>query len=161
MPTIDDIYCKFGFVAEAAQLLETELGTQLLRAEAIEADIIENPNSNVATTIYSKINKYTLGRLINNSKIKISSIEKLEGLLAAALVERNRLSHSFYREHNFRLRAESDEGRILMYKDLGRMHEVILDAYKAMMLISGIDLENLESVPAEYQSIDVLGHVKI
>jgi hypothetical protein len=37
----------------------------------------------------------------------------------------------------------------------------ILEAYKAVMLISGIDLENIESVPEEYQTIEVLGHVKI
>lgn len=161
MLTIDDIYCKFGFVAEAAQLLEVELGTLLLYEEAVEANLIENPNSDMATNIYTKINKFTLGRLINNSKNKMDSVEKLESLLAAALVERNRLSHSFYREHNFRLRAELDEGRIIMRHDLDRMHEVILDAYKAVMLISGIDLENPESVPAEYQEIEELGHVKI
>jgi hypothetical protein len=30
MPTLDDIYRKFGEVSEAAQLVETELGTMLL-----------------------------------------------------------------------------------------------------------------------------------
>jgi hypothetical protein len=30
MPTLDDVYRKFGEVSEAAQLLETELGTALL-----------------------------------------------------------------------------------------------------------------------------------
>ena len=68
MPTIEDIYCKFGFVAEACQLLETELGTLLLHEEAVDADLIENPNSGMATDIYKKINKYTLGRLIKNTK---------------------------------------------------------------------------------------------
>lgn len=161
MLTVEDIYCKFGFVAEAAQLLETELGSLLLHKEAVDADLIENPNSGVATDIYKKINKHTLGRLIKNTKSKITSVEKLEDLLSAALVERNRLSHSFYREHNFRLRAKSDEGRIIMFKDLDRMHDVILEAYKAIMLLSNIDLENLESVPNEYQVIEMLGHVKI
>ena len=161
MPTIEDIYCKFGFVAEAAQLLETELGTLLLHAEGVEADLIENPDSKTATDIYKKINKYTLGRLIANSKSKISSVEKLEGLLSAALLERNRLSHSFYREHNFQLRAESDDGRNIMFKDLDRMHDIILEAYKAVMLISGIDLEHIDEVPEKYRAIEKRGHVKI
>jgi hypothetical protein len=161
MPTVDDIYCKFGFVAEAAQLLELELGTLLLYEEAVEANLIESPNSKIATGIYRKINKFTLGRLINNSKHKMKSVEELDGLLSSALDERNRLSHSFYSEHNFRLRAESDEGRIIMLHDLERMHEIILDAYRAVMLTSGIDLENPESIPKEYQEIEALGHVKI
>jgi len=117
MPTIDEIYCKFGFVAEAAQLLETELGTLLLHEQCVGEDLIEKPNSRVATDIYNKINKYTLGRLLKNSASKITSVKKLENLLSAALKERNRLSHSFYREHNFRLRAESDEGRIIMFAE--------------------------------------------
>lgn len=161
MLTIEDIYCKFGFVAEAAQLLETELGTLILREEAMSANLIESPNSSLATDIYKKINKYTLGALINNARNKVVTIEKLEGLLSAALVERNKLSHSFYREHNFRLRAKSDEGRIIMFEDLDRMHNVILEAYKAVMLLSGINLETSESIPQEYQSIEILGHVKI
>lgn len=36
MPTLDDVYCKFGFASEAAQLLETELGNMLLIAGATE-----------------------------------------------------------------------------------------------------------------------------
>ena len=51
MPTIEDIYCKFGFVAEAAQLLETQLGTLLIIEEATNADLIEHPNSSMATDI--------------------------------------------------------------------------------------------------------------
>ena len=91
----------------------------------------------------------------------MDSVEELENLLSSALVERNRLSHSFYREHNFRLQAELDEGRIIMLHDLERMHKIILDAYKAVMLISGIDLESPESIPEEYQEIKALGHVKL
>jgi len=161
MPTVDEIYCKYGFVAEAAQLLELELGTLLFYEEAVEADLIESPNSSMATGIYKKINKFTLGRLINNSKNKMDSVDELESLLSSALVERNRLSHSFYREHNFRLRAEPDEGRIIMLHDLERMHKIILDAYKAVMLISGIDLDRPESIPEEYQGIKALDHVKL
>lgn len=161
MPTVEDIYCKFGFVAEADQLLETELGNLLLFEEAVKADLIETPDSGVANDIYNSINKYTLGRLIKNTKSKVPSLDEVEDLLSAALVERNRLSHSLYREHNFRLRAESDEGRAIMLDDLDRIHDIILKAYKTVVLLSGVDLENVEVVSEEYRSIEMLGHVKI
>ena len=64
MPTLDDVYRKFGEVSEAAQPLETELGTMLLMVGCIEADLIENPDSEKATEIYKQINKHTLGQLI-------------------------------------------------------------------------------------------------
>ena len=35
MPTLDDVYRKFGEASEAAQLLETELGTMLLTVGAV------------------------------------------------------------------------------------------------------------------------------
>jgi hypothetical protein len=41
MLTLDEVYRKFGEVAEAAQLLETELGTIRLNAEGIEHDLFE------------------------------------------------------------------------------------------------------------------------
>lgn len=143
MPTIEDIYQKFGFVSEAAQLLEFELGTILFHNNAIEKDLFENPNPELAIKLLEKVNKQTLGLLINNTKNKIGSLEEIESLLFSALKERNRLAHSFYWEHNFRLRSEDDKGREIMLEDLERMHEIILDAYKAIMLISGVDLENI------------------
>lgn len=161
MPTIEDVYCKFGFVSEAAQLLETELGTLLFHESAVEEDLIDNPNPTLARDIYTKINKQTLGRLIHNSKSKITSIEKLSDLLSAALVERNRLAHSFYLEHNFRLRAEDDTGRETMMEDLENMHNIILDAFKAVMLISGIDLENMSKFDDKEVNGPIPDHVKI
>ncbi|WP_374516826.1 hypothetical protein [Undibacterium squillarum] len=143
MPTIEDVYCKFGFVSEAAQLLETELGTVLFRESASETDLFNNPDPKVAREIYKKISTQTLGRLINNTKSKVKSLDSLSELLSAALTERNRLAHSFFLEHNVRLRAENDRGRVLMIDDLERMHEIIFDAYKAVMLLSGIDLEKI------------------
>jgi len=68
-------------------------------------------------------------------------MEHLVAVLERALAERNRLSHAFYREHNFR--RNSDEGRTLMMKDLESIHDTLLDAYKAVMLLSGIDLDKI------------------
>jgi hypothetical protein len=38
MASRDDLYCKFGVTAEAAQLFETELGTLLLAARGLRKD---------------------------------------------------------------------------------------------------------------------------
>ena len=67
------------------------------------------------------------------------------GFGSDALAARNRLFHSFYRTHNFR--RNSDEGRAKMLEDLDRKHETILEAYKAVVRPSGIDLDKLTNVP--------------
>ena len=161
MIPIEAIYTKFGFVSEAAQLLEMELGTLLLYSDAERKGLMKNPNPELAKKIYERVNKQTLGRLINNSKNKVESVEKLESQLLSALKERNRLFHSYFRQHNFRLRAKSDEGRIIMLKDLEKMHVIILDAYKAVMLISGIDLDKLAADKDTQHDQEFQDHVKI
>ncbi len=150
MPTLDEVYRKFGEIAEAAQLLETELGTIRLFAEGWEHDLFAGDKGELAAKICNKINKSTLGQLLKQSA-GISG--DLELLLANALAERNQLFHSFYRKHNFR--RNSDEGRAKMLEDLERKHETILDAYKAVMRLSGVDLDRLANVPMP------MTHVKI
>jgi hypothetical protein len=49
MPTLDEIYRKFGEVAEAAQLLETELGTMQLWAKGTEHDLFAGDKGELAT----------------------------------------------------------------------------------------------------------------
>lgn len=51
MPTLDEVYRKFGEVAEAAQLLETELGTIRLCAEGREHDLFAGDKGELATEI--------------------------------------------------------------------------------------------------------------
>lgn len=98
----------------------------------------------LATEIYSNINKSTLGQLLKRLT-KSVGFGDLELLLAYALAERNQLFHSFYRKHNFR--RNSDEGRAKMLEDLEHKHKTILEAYKAVMRLSGIDLDKVTSVP--------------
>ena len=145
MPTLDEVYRRFGEVAEAAQLLETELGTIQLCTEGMDYDLFAGDKGELATAIYNKINKSTLGQLLQNLAKSAGFSGDLELLLANALAERNQLFHSFYRKHNFR--RNSDEGRAKMLEDLDRKHETILDAYKAAMRLSGIDLDRLTNVP--------------
>lgn len=139
MPTLDEVYQKFGFAAEAAQLLETELGTMLFSSGAVSANLVESPDPKRVRELLAFVNKQTLGQLLKGMHRSSESLADLEVQLSRALIERNRLFHSFYREHNFR--RNFDEGRALMIQDLESIHTTILDAYKALMLLSGVDLE--------------------
>jgi hypothetical protein len=154
LPTLDDVYRKFGEASEAAQLLETELGTLLLWAECIAEDLLGDDGKR-ATEIMRTINRRTLGTLIKNVKGKSQSVDEIAVLLEHALRERNRLSHSFFRQHNFR--RNSGEGRALMMNDLEHIHTVLFNAYKALSLLSGTDLEALAKEPYALPP----GHVSI
>jgi hypothetical protein len=153
MPTLNEVYQRFGEVSEAAQLLETELGTVLFRVQGAEHDLFVGDKVELATEIHDKINKSTLGQVLRQLGNSAGFSGSLELLLANGLAERNRLSHSFYRKHNFR--RNSDEGRAKMIEDLDRMHEVILEAYKAVLGLSGIDLDNMMamSLPTKHLKI--------
>ena len=157
MPTLDDVYRKFGEVSEAAQLLETELGTLLLKHKCIAAGLLQNPDRSRATAIYDRVNRQTLGQLARSLEKAGASIGGLEQLLGNALVSRNRLVHSFYLKHN--LRRNSDDGREVMLGDLEVIHEDLLTAYKAVLLLSGVDLEAL--VAADGDSALPTGHLPI
>ena len=139
MPTLDDVYLKFGFASEAAQLLETELGNLLFASGVLEADLINSPDPSKAAHILTFVNRQTLGQLLQSLNRATDALNELEQVLARALSERNRLAHSFYREHN--LRRNSEEGRKVMMADLESIHNSLLDAYKAVMRLSGIDLD--------------------
>jgi hypothetical protein len=152
MPSLDDVYRKFGKTTEAAQLLETELGNILFLAGAMEKNLIEQQDEIIATALYSKINRQTLGQLIKDLKSS-ESVEHLEDLLSKALKERNRLVHSFYRRHNFR--RNSEYGRAKMIEDLEQIHCVLIEAFKAVALLSGIDLDKvvIDQHPTEHVPI--------
>ncbi len=140
--SLDDVYRKFGEVAEAAQLLETGLGNLLLLYRAVEAGLLEDQDPEKAAQILEQINRSTLGQLLWQLRGTHDGLDELDELLTTAKLERNRLNHSFYRQHNFR--RNSGEGRALMLEDLEHMHEKIIQAYKAVMKLSGVDLDNIQ-----------------
>ena len=143
MPALDDVYRRFGDCAEAAQLLETQLGNMLLWVRAEEDCLLTKPNPARASELAGKIDRYTLGQLLKEVNKSTESLDRLESLLSRALEERNRLFHSFYRQHNFR--RNSDEGRAVMIEDIESIHCTILEAYKAVLLLSGIDLDAMDA----------------
>jgi len=138
---LDDVYRKFGEVSEAAQLLETELGNILLEKRGTECDLFSVKDPILACGILDVINRSTLGCLLRQLGSVIGAEEELESQLCDALAARNRLAHHFYREHNFR--RNSPEGREIMIADLQELHDTIINAYKAVLMISGIDVDNI------------------
>jgi hypothetical protein len=157
MPNLDDVYRKFGQVSETTQLLETQLGTMLLMHGCLDAGLLTSPDSEKAMEVYKQINKATLGQLIKRLGQKTSSIGHLEELLFSALRVRNRLAHSFYLRHN--LRRNSEDGREKMVRDLESMHDKLMEAYKAVMLLSGVDLGKL--VAEQGDAPQPIGHLPI
>jgi hypothetical protein len=150
---LDDVYKKFGMVSEAAQLLETELGTLLFDFGIVEEGLLiptSEAHRERAAELLDGINRQTLGQLIRNNKRRTYALDRLEPLIGSALEERNRLAHHFYRQHN--LRRNSDGGRSIMLDDLDSIHDVLL---KAVMLLSGIDLDVLvkESTAREDEGV--------
>jgi hypothetical protein len=132
VPTLDEVYQKFGFTAEAAQLLETELGNVLLLSAGVEHGWFIEPDGKFATELHDAINRSTLGQLFKRLEKSPLSLSDLETLFSSALRERNRLFHHFYRQHNFR--RNSEEGRAIMWIDLNSIHETLHRAYKAVMM---------------------------
>lgn len=145
MPSHDDVYRKFGEASEAAQLLETELGSILFQAGATEANLFTEPSPECATALMKSINRHTLGQLLAKLRSSTETVDHLQPLLSGALAQRNRLSHSYFRQHNYRINSE--DGRAIMMEDLESIHQTVFVAYKAVMRLSGIDLDNI-SLPS-------------
>src|SRR5690242_6437263 len=111
MATLDDVYRKFGEVSEAAQIVETDLGTMLMFFGVVDKGLItptlEVVDRERAADLMRRINRQTFGELLRNTKRHTEALDWLEPLLSRALDERNRLAHSFYRQHNFRRNTEA------------------------------------------------------
>lgn len=143
MATIEQVHQQFGNAAEAAQLLETQLGNMMLDYHVHEENLIAVKNPERAKELLSEIDKHTLGQLLRKLHKTGDPFKPLEAQLEKALDERNRLSHHFFRYHN--LRRNSDAGRDIMLTDLTAIHDCLIEAYKAVMLLDGIDLETIMS----------------
>ena len=88
-----------------------------------------------------RINKMTLGQLINLiDKSRYENVPPLKSL-REALEARNSLQHKFYRLHNNRI--QSEEGRLIMMKNLEEIHTTIFSAYRETLKANGIDLDEL------------------
>ena len=138
MPTLEDVFAKFGLTAEAGQLLETELGN-LLISDAVKLHGFDKiQNKVLARKILEEIDRKTLGQLIHALRKRRAIPPEFEEELEIALSERNRLNHAFYMEHN--IRKNSEEGRQLMIADLEVIHDRIFRAYLSASKLSDIEI---------------------
>jgi len=79
-------------------------------------------------------------------------IDEVYSKLENALKVRNRLSHSFFREHNFRRNTE--DGCSIMLKDLVGMHDILLEAYRELLEISNSKVFDSEiDIPKSHVNI--------
>ena len=79
-------------------------------------------------------------------------IDEVYSILENALKVRNRLSHSFYREHNFRRNTE--DGCLIMLKDLVGMHDILLEAYRELLEISNSKVFDFQiTIPKSHVNI--------
>jgi hypothetical protein len=152
--SLNDVYRKFGEASEAAQLLETELGTILFATHAVDSELFSGERREEAAEILKNINKSTLGQVLKRIGEKTPGLERATDLFARALAERNRLSHSFFRQHN--LRRNSAEGRAVMLADLESIHRTLLEGYKMALAVSGVDLDSgqLPTLPTRHLKLD-------
>lgn len=154
MPSLDDVYRKFGEAAEAAQLLETEIGSLLIEDEASRRQWYEEPDPVAARAAMARINRSTLGQLLKGLDAAEISLDAASDVVLHALKERNRLSHSFFRQHNYRRNSES--GREVMLKDLSSIHESVFRAYRLALRASGVDLDTIGEIllPTDHLPLD-------
>jgi hypothetical protein len=117
----EEVYCKFGIAAEAAQLFETDLGTLLLAVKGLDNGWHVHPNPKSARKVADQIDACTLGALLARLKERIVVDEQLEATFSSGLKARNRLMHEFFERHNFKI--QSEDGRDLMIADLEGLHE--------------------------------------
>ena len=143
MPDLNDVYRKFGETSEAAQLLETELGTILLENQILDHGKVKKSDVELSNEIMRSVNRSTLGQLMRELNKSTKLLDEITELLSNALMERNRLIHSFHRQHN--MLKFSEKGRAVMMDDLEKIHTTIFEANKAVLMLSGIDLDSVDT----------------
>jgi hypothetical protein len=150
MASRDDVYCKFGITAEAAQLLETSLGTLLLGVEGMQKGWHTLPQPEEAAAALERIEKSTLGTLLKELKQLVTFEGDLPAFFLSALKTRNRLMHGFYERHNVKI--QTDEGRDTMLADLEAMHTELFNAWQVADAMSSPILLRLQAI--DYDNLD-------
>jgi hypothetical protein len=128
MATRDDVYAKFGITAEAAQLLETSLGTLLLGVQSLRKGWHDLPQPVEGRALLDRIEKSTLGTLLKELQKLVTFEGDLPAFFLSALRTRNKLMHGFYERHDFKMLT--DAGRDAMISDLDEMHDELIHAWQ-------------------------------
>ena len=135
MASREEVYRKFGMAAEAAQLLETELGTLLIGMRGLSSDWhISAPDRETGTKAVAEIDAQTLGSMLKVLRNMAQVDDVMTSKLTSALKARNRLIHGFYERHNFKI--DTDAGRDVMMTDLDSLHEELFHAWRLASAMS-------------------------
>jgi hypothetical protein len=127
MATVEQVYHDAGRALEAANLLETELGTCLLALDALETRSFANPDADAYARLCEAIDSNTLGRSIRAIKSKLSITENVDVVFRDALDARNFLAHRFFPHHG--LKIHDPAGRDEMVAHIDRLRDAIWSAY--------------------------------
>jgi hypothetical protein len=137
MPSLNEVYEKFGYAAEAAQLFETEIINILRALSVLEHSLHKRPNRALAKKIFDDLDKKTLGNLLfKRLKHFLKDTENIQNQFESVLHARNRLMHTFYRDHG--LAKFEEAGRAAMFSDLNILHNEILAGYQTALSISDV-----------------------
>lgn len=147
MATRDEVYAKFGITAEAAQLLETELGTLLLCARGLQNGWHVIPDGERAQVALEQIDRSTLGRLLTTLKKHIELSDDLADRFASAFQARNRLNQGFFEKHNFKI--QTDEGRDQILADLESLHDELFQAWQIASAMTAIAMQAIKEYTPE------------
>ena len=149
MSSREELYAKFGITAEAAQLLETELGTILLCLTGVEKKWYTKPNKEEASQFLLSLEKHTLGQILK----KLNKYGIVEGDLSTifnqALKTRNMLFHGFYERHNFEIQTDKGRGKMIM--DLENMHVELFNAWRIADKISSVITSSPDFDKSDYR----------
>lgn len=151
MASRDQVYHKFGITAEAAQLLETSLGTLLLGIQGLQQGWVAVPRPGEAAAALDRIEKRTLGALLKELEKLVTFEGDLPAFFLSALKTRNKLMHGFYERHNFKMLTE--QGRDAMLTDLEEMHSELFRAWRVAEAMTN-PIMLMQDGLTDYESFD-------
>jgi hypothetical protein len=147
MATRAELYEKFGWTAEAAQLFETDLGTIVLGAEGLRNDWHTKPDPSTALAFYMKIGRLTLGSLLRQTRSLVTFDDEMITIFEAGLEARNLLTHGFFERHGDKI--QTDEGRDSMIVDLESLHEKLFNAWQIAQAVSSAMLSKMSEAQSK------------
>jgi len=139
MATRQQVYAKFGEVAELAQLLETELGSLLFADEGLRQGAYSLEQWESGRDVLAAINRRTLGGSLAAYRKRFSAALDVDQVMDSALAARNRLMHGFYLAHARRI--ETPDGCEGMIADLELIRTDLWPAYEFAATLADLLLQ--------------------
>lgn len=129
MATRERVYEAAGRALEAANLLETELGTLLLILDALETGSHVNPDRDAYLRLRDAIDRKTLGQSLAAVRKRLKIDGDIDRVFNDALEARNKIAHRFFPGHG--LRIIDTNGCATMLKEATELRHTLWDGYTA------------------------------